>query len=123
MAPLRAHISYLFASLHTTRKVSFWYGARSLRELFYQDYFNALAAEFPNFSFHVVLSEPQPQDRWTGPTGLVHEVFRQQCLNSHNNPAGIELYLCGPPLMIQASLQMLAGAGITPTQISYDEFS
>ncbi len=123
MAPLRAHISYLFATLHTTRKVSFWYGARSLRELFYQDYFNALAAEFPNFSFHVVLSEPQPQDRWTGPTGLVHEVFRQQCLNSHNNPAGIEFYLCGPPLMIQASLQMLAGAGITPAQISYDEFS
>ncbi|NNM88633.1 MAG: hypothetical protein HKL95_08950 [Phycisphaerae bacterium] len=123
MAPLRAHLSHLFDTLHTSRNVSFWYGARSLRELFYQDYFNALAARCPNFSFHVALSEPQPSDQWTGPTGLVHEVFREQFRNGHGNPAEIEFYLCGPPLMIQASLQMLEAAGIKAAQISYDEFS
>ncbi len=123
MAPLRSHLSHLFDTLHTSRKVSFWYGARSLRELFYQDYFNALAARCPNFSFHVALSEPQPSDQWTGPTGLVHEVFRRQYLNGHGNPAETEFYLCGPPLMIQASLQMLEAAGVQAAQISYDEFS
>jgi Na+-transporting NADH:ubiquinone oxidoreductase subunit F len=83
MAPLRSHLSFLFDTQRTTSRVSFWYGARSRQELFYQNYFGRLAAQHPNFAFHAVLSEPLPDNGWTGPTGLVHEVLRNQYLQQH----------------------------------------
>jgi MocE subfamily Rieske [2Fe-2S] domain protein len=123
MAPLRAHISHLFDTLKTNRKVSFWYGARSLRELFYQDYFNALADRFPNFSFHVALSEPQPTDLWRSPVGFIHEVVRDEYLKSHADLAAVEFYLCGPPVMIKAGSEMLRALNVCAEQIAFDEFS
>src|SRR5262249_9899682 len=93
MAPLRSHLSFLFDTQKTARKVSFWYGARSRQELFYQDYFDGLAEHHSNFSFHAVLSEPLPDDNWTGPTGLVHEVLGNVYLKSHPKLAQVEFYL------------------------------
>ena len=123
MAPLRSHLSFLFDSLNTTRKVSFWYGARSKQELFYQDYFQELAEQHSNFSFHAVLSEPLASDNWTGPTGFVHEVLRNDYLKLHPHLAQVEFYLCGPPAMMQAARGMLIGDfAIAPAQIAYDEF-
>jgi Na+-transporting NADH:ubiquinone oxidoreductase subunit F len=123
MAPLRSHLSFLFDKQNTARKVSFWYGARSKQELFYQDYFDGLAAQHPNFHFHVVLSEPLPDDGWTGPAGFVHEVLRNQYLKQHPDLAQVEFYLCGPPAMMQAARRMLMeDFGVTPAQIAYDEF-
>ena len=88
MAPLRSHLSHLFETLKTTRRVSFWYGARSRQEVFYQEYFERLARQHPNFSFHLALSEPQPEDNWAGPTGCIHEVLAEEYLNNHADPAG-----------------------------------
>jgi Na(+)-translocating NADH:ubiquinone oxidoreductase F subunit len=122
MAPMRAHIEHLFEVLHTARHVSFWYGARSLQELFYQDYFEGLAREHHNFSFHVALSEPLPEDAWTGPSGFIHEVLWREYLAQHPHPLAIEYYLCGPPAMIQAATKMLHGLGVKPEQIAFDEF-
>ncbi len=123
MAPLRSHLSHLFETLKTGRKVSFWYGARSLQEMFYQEYFEELAAQFPNFSFHVALSEPQPEDNWNGPTGFIHEVLKREYLDRHENPSAIEYYLCGPPMMVQAASDMLEeDFVIAPNDIAYDEF-
>jgi Na+-transporting NADH:ubiquinone oxidoreductase subunit F len=122
MAPLRAHLSHLFETEHTHRKVSFWYGARSRQELFYQDYFQQIAATHPNFRFEVALSNPQPEDDWTGLTGFIHEVVLQQYLGNHPDPASVEYYLCGPPMMIKAVKKMLAELGVPPTQIAFDEF-
>jgi MocE subfamily Rieske [2Fe-2S] domain protein len=123
MAPLRSHISFLFDTKKTTRKVSFWYGARSKQELFYQDYFSGLAEQYPNFSFHAALSEPSPEDNWTGPTGFVHEVLRNQYLKQHPNLELVEFYLCGPPAMMQAAKRMLMeDFAVVPVQIAYDEF-
>jgi Na+-transporting NADH:ubiquinone oxidoreductase subunit F len=122
MAPLRAHISHLFETDHTHRKVSFWYGARSRQELFYEDYFQQIAGAHPNFRFHVALSNPQPEDNWTGLTGFIHEVVLQQYLGNHPDPASVEYYLCGPPMMIKAVKKMLAELGVPPTQIAFDEF-
>jgi len=122
MAPLRSHLASLFETQQTERRVSYWYGARSLQELFYQDYFERLARENPNFSFHVALSEPQPEDRWTGSTGFIHEVLQREYLNTHPDPTAIEYYLCGPPLMIRAATDMLKELGVPPAQIAYDEF-
>lgn len=122
MAPLRSHLSCLFETMGTTRKVSFWYGARSRQELFYQDYFEALAGQHPNFAFHPALSEPLPDDRWDGPTGLIHDVLRREYLAIHPDPAAIEYYLCGPQPMIRAVRQMLAELGVGAAQISFDEF-
>ncbi len=122
MAPLRAHISHLFETEHTHRKVSFWYGARSRQELFYEDYFQQIAATHPNFRFEVALSNPQPEDNWTGLTGFIHEVVLQQYLGNHPDPASVEYYLCGPPMMIKAVKKMLAELGVPPTQIAFDEF-
>jgi Na+-transporting NADH:ubiquinone oxidoreductase subunit F len=123
MAPLRSHLSFLFDSQKTDRKVSFWYGARSKQELFHQNYFYELAEQHPNFSFHAALSEPLPEDDWTGPTGFVHEVLRDQYLEQHPDLAQVEFYLCGPPAMMQAAKRMLMGDfGIVPAQIAYDEF-
>jgi Na+-transporting NADH:ubiquinone oxidoreductase subunit F len=123
MAPLRSHLSFLFDTHKTARKVSFWYGARSRQELFYEDYFNGLAAEHPNFSFHAALSEPLPDDDWAGPTGLVHEVLRDQYLKQHATLAEVEFYLCGPPAMMQAAKRMLIeDFGVAPAQVACDEF-
>jgi len=123
MAPLRSHLSFLFDTQRVTRKVSFWYGARSKQELFYQNYFKGLAEQHSNFSFHAVLSEPLPDDDWTGPTGFVHEVLRNQYLEQHPALAQVEFYLCGPPAMMQAAKRMLIGDfGVAPAQIAYDEF-
>jgi Na+-transporting NADH:ubiquinone oxidoreductase subunit F len=123
MAPLRSHISFLFDKQITGRKVSFWYGARSKQELFYQSYFDALAEQHSNFSFHAALSEPLPEDEWTGPTGFVHEVLRNQYLKKHQGLGQVEFYLCGPPAMMQAAKRMLMeDFGVAPAQIAYDEF-
>jgi MocE subfamily Rieske [2Fe-2S] domain protein len=122
MAPLRAHISHLFETELTARKVSFWYGARSGQELYYQEYFNSLAAEHPNFSFHPALSSPLPEDEWAGLTGFIHEVALDHYLASHPNLKTVEFYLCGPPMMIKACVKMLAALGVGEDQISRDEF-
>jgi len=122
MAPLRAHLSHLFESEHTARKVSFWYGARSRQEIFYTDYFENLAAEHSSFAFHLALSSPLPEDNWTGPTGFIHEVVLAQYLAQHPSPAAVEYYLCGPPLMIKACLAMLGRLDVPASRIAYDEF-
>jgi Na+-transporting NADH:ubiquinone oxidoreductase subunit F len=122
MAPLRAHLSHLLENEGTARKVSFWYGARSSQEIFYQDYFQSLAAAHPNFAFHLALSSPLPEDNWTGWRGFIHEVVHDNYLRTHANPATVEYYLCGPPPMIKACNRMLAELGIPPHQIAYDEF-
>jgi len=122
MAPLRSHLSHLFETLKTGRRVSFWYGARSQQEVFYRDYFAGLAKQFPNFSFHLALSEPQPGDNWTGFTGYIHEVLEQEYLKPHANPVGVEYYLCGPPMMVKATTEMLNRIGVPESQIAFDEF-
>jgi Na+-transporting NADH:ubiquinone oxidoreductase subunit F len=122
MAPLRAHLSHLLEAERTARKVSFWYGARSRQEIFYDEYFRGLAATFHNFAFHLVLSSPQPEDNWTGPVGFVHDVVREEYLQKHADPAALEYYLCGPPMMIKACTKMLSVLGVAASQIAYDEF-
>ncbi|MGC6424847.1 MAG: NADH:ubiquinone reductase (Na(+)-transporting) subunit F [Lentimonas sp.] len=123
MAPMRSHIAHLFETLKTGRKVSFWYGARSKQEIFYEDYFRELEAQFPNFTFHIALSEPQEEDSWEGATGFIHEVLQRNYLAQHENPQAIEYYLCGPPMMLQAAKTMLKGDYEIPCEaIAYDEF-
>jgi Na+-transporting NADH:ubiquinone oxidoreductase subunit F len=122
MAPLRAHLSHLLETQRTTRRVSYWYGARSRQEIFYQEYFEELAARNPNFTFHIALSEPQPSDQWTSYTGLIHDVVREQYLDQHPDPAAVDYYLCGPPGMVQAANRMLKDLGVPPAQIAFDEF-
>lgn len=122
MAPLRAHISHLFQTEKTARKVSYWYGARSRQELYYMDYFEGVCSEHPNFSFHAALSSPLPGDEWTGATGFIHEVVLDQYLKSHPNPKAVEFYLCGPPMMIKACVKMLSELGVSESQIARDEF-
>ena len=122
MAPLRAHLSHLLESEKTARKISFWYGARSSQELFYDDYFRSLAEQHTNFQFHAALSSPLETDAWSGHTGFIHEIVEAQHLNGHANPAAAEYYLCGPPMMIKACTRMLATVGVPASQISYDEF-
>ena len=122
MAPLRAHLSHLLETGNTARKVSFWYGARSKQEIYYQDYFENLAGVHGSFAFHLALSSPLPEDDWAGHCGFIHEVVLQQYLSRHANPEGVEYYLCGPPLMIKACLKMLADLDVPAGRISYDEF-
>ncbi len=122
MAPLRSHVFDQLKRLGSTRKISFWYGARSWREMFYADDFEHLAAEHPNFSWHVALSDPLPGDEWTGPTGFIHAVVFEQYLKDHAAPHACEYYLCGPPMMIAAVLIMLEDLGVEREQILYDEF-
>ncbi len=122
MAPLRAHLSHLFETENTARRVSFWYGARSRQELYYGEYFEALAKEHRNFAFHPALSSPLPEDHWTGLTGFIHEVVRENHLQNHPSPAGVEYYLCGPPMMIKACTEMLEALGVPARQIAFDEF-
>lgn len=122
MAPLRAHIAHLFENERTERKVSYWYGARSKQETFYADYFERLAAEHPNFDFHLALSDPLDEDRWSGPTGFIHEVVLLNYLQNHPKVSALEFYLCGPPMMIKACGKMLKELGVRDEQIAYDEF-
>lgn len=122
MAPMRSHIFHLFNDLHTDRKTTFWYGGRSLKELFYTDDFKKIEDENKNFSFHVALSEPQPCDHWTGPTGFIHQVILENYLKEHPAPEDIEYYICGPPLMLKAVLQTLDSLGVEPEMIHYDDF-
>ncbi len=122
MAPLRSHIFHLFHTLRTGRKVSYWYGARSSKELFYEDHFEAIAKEFPNFSWHVAMSEPLPEDNWTGYQGFIHQVVLDHYLSSHAAPEDIEYYLCGPPMMLQAVMNMLDELGVEEEMIRFDDF-
>jgi fatty acid desaturase/NAD(P)H-flavin reductase/nitrite reductase/ring-hydroxylating ferredoxin subunit len=122
MAPLRAHLSHLFETEQTKRRVSFWYGARSKQELFYDDYFRGLEAAHRNFSFHVALSSPLATDNWTGLTGFIHEIVLDEYLRGHRDPTAVEYYLCGPPMMIKAVTKMLGALGVPALQIAFDEF-
>ena len=122
MAPLRAHLSHLLETEQTARKVSFWYGARSKQEIFYEDYFQSLASAHHNFAFHIALSSPLPEDNWTGHLGFIHEVVLEKYLRERANPEGVEYYLCGPPMMIKACTRMLAEIGVPAHHIAYDEF-
>ncbi len=122
MAPLRSQIFHLFNTLKTDRKVSYWYGARSLREVFYEDEFRAIEREFPNFSFNLALSEPLREDNWTGYTGFIHKVLLDNYLSSHDAPEDIEFYLCGPPLMNSAVLHTLDVLGVPQENIAFDDF-
>ncbi|MFS4466499.1 NADH:ubiquinone reductase (Na(+)-transporting) subunit F [Maribacter sp. 2210JD10-5] len=122
MAPLRSHLSYLFETEKTQRKVSFWYGARSLQELFYEDYFEVIEEANKNFRFEVALSEPKSNDQWASHTGYIHDVVYEQYLKDHPDLRVVEFYLCGPPLMIAACQEMLFELGISEDQIAYDEF-
>ena len=122
MAPMRSHLFHLFHTLKTGRKVSFWYGARSLREMFYDDEFKKIAEEFPNFSYNVALSEPLPEDNWTGYTGFIHQVAHDNYLEKHEDPTEIEFYMCGPPPMIKAVEDMLDDLGVEKEMIAFDSF-
>ena len=122
MAPMRSHIFHLFKTLKTTRKVSFWYGARSRREIFYENDFKQIEAEFPNFSFNIALSEPKPEDNWDGYVGFIHKVIEDNYLKNHQEPEEIEYYLCGPPMMTAAVTKMLDDYGVPPEMIAFDDF-
>lgn len=122
MAPMRSHIFHLFKTLKTGRKVTFWYGARSLKEVFYKEDFDAIAAEFPNFTWHLALSEPLPEDNWTGKTGFIHQVIFDNYLKHHETPEDIEYYLCGPPMMTSAATKMLYELGVPDENVMYDNF-
>ncbi|OHB78730.1 MAG: hypothetical protein A2V98_14495 [Planctomycetes bacterium RBG_16_64_12] len=122
MAPLRSHLAHLFETERTGRRVSFWHGARSLQESFYRDYFESLARRYPKFTFHLALSDPQPEDNWQSHTGLIHEVLLENYLAKQPDPTSIEYYLCGPPVMIQAALNILGSLNVDMGQIAFDEF-
>lgn len=122
MAPMRSHLFHLFETLKTGRKVSFFYGARSLREMFYDDQFKKIAEKFPNFNYTVALSEPLPEDNWDGPVGFIHQVVQDDYLFKHEDPDEIEYYLCGPPMMIDAVNKMLYNMGVDNEMIAFDVF-
>ncbi len=122
MAPMRSHIFDQLKRLHAKRKISFWYGARSLRDVFYQEDFDQLEKEFDNFSWHLALSEPLKEDNWQGPTGFIHQVLYDTYLSRHPEPEACEYYLCGPPLMIDAVLNMLDSLGVEEENILFDDF-
>ena len=133
MAPMRSHLFHLFHTLKTGRKVTYWYGGRSKRELFYLDHFNKIASEFPNFKFFIVLSDAMPEDNWTpktdindengdGFSGFVHQAVIDQYLSKHEAPEDIEFYFCGPPLMNQAVLKMCDDWGVPPENVAFDDF-
>lgn len=122
MAPLRSHIFELLKHRHEKMKISYWYGARSLREVFYEDEFEALAKENPNFSWNLALSEPLPEDNWDGPTGFIHQVLYDNYLKDHPAPEDCEYYMCGPGMMSQAVLKMLDSIGVERENIHFDDF-
>ena len=122
MAPLRSHVFELLKNRDSKRKISYWYGARSSREMFYSEEFEALAAENENFSWNVALSEPLPEDNWTGYTGFIHQVLHDNYLKDHPAPEDVEYYLCGPPMMLQACFKMLDDLGVEQSNIAFDDF-
>ncbi len=122
MAPLRSHILDQIKRLQTKRRISFWFGVRAQRDLFYQEEFEALATSYPNFDYVVALSEPDPEERWTGPVGFIHQVVYDQYLKDHPAPEDCEYYLCGPPLMIAAATEMLRDLGVPEENIMFDDF-
>lgn len=122
MAPLRSHVRHQLLGLNSQRRITFWYGARSRSEMFYHEEFQALDEKFPNFSYHVALSNPLPEDNWDGPTGYIHQVANDIYLSSHEDPTEIEYYLCGPPPMVAAVEDMLYALGVEPEMIAYDKF-
>jgi len=122
MAPMRSHIFDQLKRLKSKRKMTYWYGARSLRETFYSEEFDALAKENPNFTWHLALSEPLPEDNWTGLTGFIHQVLYDSYLKDHPSPEDVEYYICGPPMMLQACQKMLDDLGVEPENIAFDDF-
>lgn len=122
MAPMRSHLFDQLKRIKTNRKISFWYGARSLREMFYEDEYDQLAAENDNFDWHVALSDPQPEDNWEGLTGFIHNVLYEEYLKDHPAPEDCEYYMCGPPMMNAAVIQMLTDLGVEPENILLDDF-
>jgi len=122
MAPMRSHIFDQLKRLKTSRKITFWYGARSLREVFYREEFDALEKDFSNFKWHIALSEPLPEDDWIGYTGFIHKVLLDNYLKDHPAPEDCEYYLCGPPLMNTAVLRMLEDQGVESEHILFDDF-
>ncbi|MGW8313834.1 MAG: NADH:ubiquinone reductase (Na(+)-transporting) subunit F [Desulfuromonadales bacterium] len=122
MAPMRSHIFDQLKRLQSKRKISFWYGARSLREAFYVDEFDTLAEKHDNFTWRLVLSEPLPEDNWTGPKGFVHQYLYDNYLSSHPAPEDCEYYMCGPPMMNKAAKEMLYNLGVEEENILFDDF-
>jgi Na+-transporting NADH:ubiquinone oxidoreductase subunit F len=122
MAPMRSHIFDQFRRIKTDRKVSFWYGARSLREAFYIDHFDTIAEENENFEWHLALSEPLEEDNWDGYKGFIHQVVLDNYLSEHESPEDVEFYMCGPPMMNQAVIDMLEDLGVEPENIMLDDF-
>jgi len=122
MAPMRSHIFDQLKRLNSKRKISFWYGARSLREVFYDDEYNLLSSENENFDWHLALSDPQPEDNWDGLTGFIHNVLYEQYLKDHPAPEDCEYYMCGPPMMNAAVIKLLEDMGVEPENILLDDF-
>lgn len=123
MAPLRSHLFHIFHTLkERDRKVSFWYGGRSSKEVFYTDQFRDIEKEFPNFQYNIALSEPLPEDNWTGYTGFIHNVLYENYLKHHEAPEDVEYYICGPPMMNAAVFKMLDELGVPPENIAFDDF-
>jgi Na+-transporting NADH:ubiquinone oxidoreductase subunit F len=122
MAPMRSHIFDQLGRIKTERKISFWYGARSVREMFYEDDFDTLAKENENFDWHVALSDPQPEDNWAGYTGFIHNVLLENYLKEHDAPEDCEFYMCGPPMMNAAVIDMLKNLGVEDENIKLDDF-
>lgn len=122
MAPMRSHIFDQLKRLGSKRKITYWYGARSLRETFYADEFDRLAKENPNFKWYLGLSEPQPEDNWTGYTGFIHNILYEQYLKNHPAPEDCEYYMCGPPMMNSAVIKMLLSIGVERENIMLDDF-
>src|SRR5690606_868284 len=132
MAPMRSHLYHLFRTLKTDRKVTYWYGGRSKRELFYTEHFRALERDFPNFKFFIALSEPLPEDNWKvkenieaegdGFVGFIHQVVIDQYLTKHEAPEDIEFYFCGPPLMNNAVTKMCSDWGVPDENVRFDDF-
>ena len=123
MAPLRSHLFHLFHTMkERDRKVSFWYGGRSSREIFYTEHFRAIEKEFPNFQYNIALSEPLAEDNWTGYTGFIHNILFENYLKNHPEPEDLEYYICGPPMMNAAVFKMLDDLGVPPENIAFDDF-
>ena len=122
MAPMRSHIFDQLKRIKTNRKISFWYGARSLKEVFYQEEFDQLAKEHPNFTWHIALSDAQPEDNWTGYTGFIHNVLYENYLKNHKAPEDCEFYMCGPPMMTKSTIDMLHSLGVEDENILLDNF-
>lgn len=122
MAPMRAHILHLLKQADSKRKISYWYGARSLCEVFYQEDFDQLQEEYGNFEWHLAFSDPQPEDNWQGYTGFIHQILYDHYLKDHPAPEECEYYICGPPIMLNCVTKMLKELGVDDENIFFDDF-